>query len=477
MQIYNTLSRKKEIFEPLNSNVVKLYTCGPTVYHYAHLGNLRAFVFYDTLKRTLMSLGYEVEHVMNITDVGHLTDDADYGQDKLEKGAAREGKNVWEVANFYTNEFLRDMRLLNNLPPTHQPKATKYITEQIQMVETLEEKGFTYRTDMGIAFDTSKFTNYTELSKMPLDKLCEGARVEMDKQKHNPTDFYLWKFSKPEEKRQMEWDSPWGRGFPGWHIECSAMAKALLGETIDIHCGGIDHITVHHTNEIAQSEAANGALFAKYWMHNNFLTLEPGLKMAKSAENFLRMQTVLEEGFHPLAYRYMCLSAHYRSELLFGWEQLHAAQHTLRRLWQFMYGHHEPAKNDMSTSVFKDRFLDVMQDDLDTVQALAIMHEALESEMSDLEKRELLLYFDKFLGLGLDTAIRKDAYLSEPERRKILIGEENLEELLVSRNKARAEKRWTDADEIRARIKAAGFDVEDREAETQVPRGLYEENL
>ncbi|GIW60195.1 MAG: hypothetical protein KatS3mg087_1261 [Patescibacteria group bacterium] len=338
MQIYNTLSRKKELFEPLNDDVVKLYTCGPTVYHYAHLGNLRAFIFYDTLRRTLMALGYKVEHVMNITDVGHLTDDADYGQDKLEKGAAREGKNVWEVAEFYTNEFLRDMRLLNNLPPTHQPKATEYITEQIQMVERLEEKGFTYRTDMGIAFDTSKFANYTALSKMPLDKLCEGARVEFDKQKRNPTDFYLWKFSQPVEKRQMEWDSPWGRGFPGWHIECSAMAKAILGVTIDIHCGGIDHITVHHSNEIAQSEAANGALFAKYWMHNNFLTLEPGLKMAKSAENFLRMQTVLEQGFHPLAYRYMCLSAHYRSELLFGWEQLHAAQHTLRRLRQFMYG-------------------------------------------------------------------------------------------------------------------------------------------
>jgi cysteinyl-tRNA synthetase len=403
-----------------------------------------------------------------------LTDDADYGQDKLEKGAAREGKNVWEVAEFYTNEFLRDMRLLNNLPPTHQPKATEYITEQIQMVERLEEKGFTYRTDMGIAFDTSKFANYTALSKMPLDKLCEGARVEFDKQKRNPTDFYLWKFSQPVEKRQMEWDSPWGRGFPGWHIECSAMAKAILGVTIDIHCGGIDHITVHHSNEIAQSEAANDALFAKYWMHNNFLTLEPGLKMAKSAENFLRMQTVLEQGFHPLAYRYMCLSAHYRSELLFGWEQLHAAQHTLRRLKQFLYGKGSHVFNELRSEWVK-RFKSAMEEDLDTPTALSILHEMMSSNLSDHDKVLHLVYFDRWFGLGFDRDVVKDAFLSREELQTISIANHSLFELIQQRNKARAERDWKTSDDIREQIKDVGLDVEDRDAETYVPRGLYRE--
>jgi cysteinyl-tRNA synthetase len=271
----------------------------------------------------------------------------------------------------------------------------------------------------------------------------------------------------------MEWDSPWGRGFPGWHIECSAMAKAILGVTIDIHCGGIDHITVHHSNEIAQSEAANDAPLAKYWMHNNFLTLEPGLKMAKSAENFLRLQTILDKGFHPLAYRYMCLTAHYRSELVFGWEQLRAATQTLRRLRQFMYGHPEFAESRVPIGKFREKFLSAMQDDLDTVQALVATHEMLESDLSDFEKGTHLLYFDRFLGLGLQEAIGQSAYLSESELHSIRIADTTLGNLLVERNIARVEKRWDDADMIRDRIKEAGFDVEDRENQTYIPRGLY----
>ena len=451
---------------------IKLYTCGPTVYHYAHLGNLRAFVFYDVLKRTLIKAGYDVMHVMNITDVGHLTDDADYGQDKLEKGAKREGKSVWEVAEFFTKEFLRDAELLNILPPSHQPRATEFIKEQIEMVKVLESRGYTYLTDRGVVFDTSKFHRYLELSKMPMDKLCEGARVEYDKQKRNPTDFYLWKFSNPDEKRQMEWDSPWGVGFPGWHIECSAMAKAYLGDTIDIHCGGIDHIAVHHTNEIAQSEAANGVQFSRYWMHNNFLTVDAGLKMAKSAENFLRMQTILDKGFHPLSYRYMCLTAHYRGELLFGWHHLHPAQHTLRRLKQFLFGKENLNIYDLSDSEWMRRFQEAMEEDLDTPRALAIMHEMLSLSESSEIKVSHLIKMDDWLGLGFAQDIKKTTYLSENEMRNIFIDGCSLFDLASRRNSSRGEKNWRVSDSIRDQIGKAGYEVEDNPAGMLIKRSF-----
>lgn len=466
------MSRKIEEFKPIEEGKVKLYTCGPTVYHYAHLGNLRAFVFYDILKRTLELSGFNVTHVMNITDVGHLSDDADYGQDKLEKGAAREGKSVWEVAAYFTQEFLKDTSLLNIIPPTFRPKATEYISEQIKMVQSLELNGFTYITDFGVAFDTSKFPQYSELSKMPLDQLCEGARVEFDTQKRNPTDFYLWKFSKPDEKRQMEWESPWGIGFPGWHIECSAMAKALLGDMIDIHCGGIDHITVHHTNEIAQSEAANGVTFSHYWMHNNFLTVEAGLKMSKSADNFLRMQTVLDHGFHPLAYRYMCLTAHYRSELMFGWDQMHAAQHTLRKIKQFMHGHEEVYDPEIEATEWTSKFLLHMKDDLDTPKALSVMHEMMSSGLSDSQKRSHLRYFDRILGLGLEEDLLNSPYLSTIEISKLMIGNETLFSIVTKRNEARSNKNWSESDKLRDILQNYGYEVEDKPQEMLVRRGF-----
>lgn len=472
MKIYNTLSRQLEDFVPLENGKVKLYTCGPTVYHYAHIGNLRAFIFYDTLKRTLLGAGYDVTHVMNITDVGHLTDDADYGEDKLEKGARREGKSVWDVARYFTDAYLRDVKLLNILAPTHQPKATEFIKEQIEMVKELERKGFTYRTAQGIAFDTSKFADYAKLSKMPMDKLIEGARVESDPEKKNLTDFYLWKFSQAGEQRQMEWESPWGVGFPGWHIECSAMAKELLGKTIDIHCGGIDHITVHHTNEIAQSECANDVLFAKYWMHNNFLNLDSGLKMSKSADNFLRMQTILDEGYHPLAYRYMCLTAHYRSELVFSWEQVQAAQQTLRKIKQLMYGH--PSAEAIQNSPWVDKFKAAMEDDLNTPQALAVLHDMLSADLDSGQKVGHLLTFDAYLGLGLSEDTELTANLDTRELQEILVYGQTLQELIQQRNEARLAKDWTLSDRLRDQIKSAGYDLEDTPEVTKIPRGLVQ---
>lgn len=472
MKIYNTMSRQFEEFTPLLEGKVSLYTCGPTVYHYAHLGNLRAFVFYDTLKRVFVEAGYDVTHVMNITDVGHLTDDADYGEDKLEKGARREGKSVWDVAKFFADAYVRDVELLRIIPPTYQPKATEYISQQIEMVKELERKGYTYRTEQGIAFDTSKFPDYAKLSKMPMDKLIEGARVETDAEKRHPTDFYLWKFSQPDEKRQMEWESPWGVGFPGWHIECSAMARELLGKTIDIHCGGIDHITVHHTNEIAQSECANDVQFARYWMHNNFLTVDAGLKMSKSAENFLRMQTIIDEGFHPLAYRYMCLTAHYRSELMFGWEQLRAAQQTLKKIKQFLYGRGRHAFRH-AKSAFVDAFVAAMENDLDTPAALAVLHEVLSSTLSDDDKVMHLLYFDRYFGLGFEEDVQKDAYLTDGELSAHVISGRALLQVVHERNEVRSMKDWARSDDLREQIKLAGFEIEDTPEGTKIPRGLF----
>ncbi|MFH1744887.1 MAG: cysteine--tRNA ligase, partial [bacterium] len=289
--LYDTLSREKQEFEPIKKGKVGLYTCGPTVYDFAHIGNFRSYIFEDILKRVLEYNGYEVTHVMNITDVGHLTGDGDMGEDKLEKGAKREGKTAREIAKYYTESFKKDAKKLNIILPEEElmPRATDYIEEQIELIKILENKGYTYRTSDGIYFDTSKVEDYTKLSHLNLDQLREGARVEKNEEKKNATDFSLWKFSPKDVKRQMEWTSPWGTGFPGWAIECSAMSAKILGKQLDIHCGGIDHINVHHTNEIAQSEAATGKKFFNYWMHCAFLNIVGGKKMAKSDGNFLTL--------------------------------------------------------------------------------------------------------------------------------------------------------------------------------------------
>ena len=322
LQFYNTASRKKEVFTlPEGVPAVRMYCCGPTVYHFAHIGNLRTYIFEDFLVRTLKYYGYKVNHIVNITDVGHLTSDADSGDDKMEKGAAREGKSVWDIAKFYTDAFMADWHRLNIQEPTRWTPATQHIQEQIDLVKTLEEKGYTYRTSDGIYFDSLKFPRYADFARLDVENLRKGSRIDMG-EKRNATDFALWKFSPTDKKRAMEWDSPWGVGFPGWHIECSAMAMKYNGPTLDIHCGGPDHIRVHHTNEIAQSECANGVPFSRFWMHGEFLRtaseekLEDGTtetkfgKMSKSSGEFLTVTLLMERGFNPLDYRYFALGSH-----------------------------------------------------------------------------------------------------------------------------------------------------------------------
>jgi cysteinyl-tRNA synthetase len=312
LRLYDTYTRSLRDFEPLNPPVVGMYTCGPTVYDYAHIGNLRTYIFEDILRRVLRFNGYEVRHVMNITDVGHLTSDADTGEDRMEKGSRRTGLSAWEIAELYTEEFKKDLQRLNILEPTIWSKATDHIQEQINTIRCIEEKGFTYRTSDGIYFDTSKLPDYGYMARLDIEGLQAGARIEMG-EKHHPTDFALWKFSPPGHTRQMEWDSPWGVGFPGWHIECSAMSAKYLGPLFDIHCGGEDHISVHHTNEIAQTEACYGTRLANFWLHGYFLQIDEA-RMGKSVGNFLRLQTLIDRGYDPLAYRFFCLSALYRAK-------------------------------------------------------------------------------------------------------------------------------------------------------------------
>jgi cysteinyl-tRNA synthetase len=331
LSLYDNYTRSLRRFEPLHpGGEVGLYTCGPTVYDYQHIGNYRTFLFEDVLKRVLAWNGYSVRHVMNITDVGHLTSDADTGEDKMEKGARRTGKTAWEIAELYTDAFVADLRLLAIDAPTVLCKATDHIAEQIAFIADIERNGYAYRTPDGVYFDTSRQADYGHLARLDVKGLEAGKRVDVG-DKRNPTDFALWKFSAPDDHRQMEWDSPWGRGFPGWHIECSAMAQRYLGDLFDIHCGGEDHIPVHHTNEIAQTEARCGTRLANYWLHGYFLLLNDA-KMAKSAGEFLRVQSLVDRGYDPLAYRYLCLTAHYRSQLNFTWDALDAAATGLDRM-------------------------------------------------------------------------------------------------------------------------------------------------
>lgn len=409
---YNTLSREKEVFKPINEKEVLIYSCGPTVYHYAHIGNLRAFVFADILNNTLREAGYKVKHQINITDVGHLVSDDDEGEDKMEKGAEREGKSVWEVAKFYTEAFFKDLKDLKiNKEKFIWTKATDYIQEQIEMVKTLEEKGYTYKTLDGIYFDTSKFPKYTELAKIDIEGLEKGKRIaDENNEKKNKTDFALWKFSPKDEKRQMEWDSPWGVGFPGWHIECSSMSRAVLGNHIDIHTGGIDLIPVHHTNEIAQSECSleDGHRFVNYWLHINFLNADKG-KMSKSSGDFLRLESIIEKNIDPIAYRYLLLMTHYRKELKFSWESLEAADNAYQKLKKKFKTLAEDVENEIilenlsdKAEKYRDDFMESIYDDLNTSAALAKVWSLInDKELKSIEKHTLLIFFDKYLGLNL----------------------------------------------------------------------------
>jgi cysteinyl-tRNA synthetase len=445
LQLFDTYTRTLKDFEPLQPPEVGLYTCGPTVYDYAHIGNLRTYIFEDVLRRVLELNGYQVKHVMNITDVGHLTSDADTGEDKMEKGAQRTGKTAWAIAEDYTQAFRADLDHLNIIEPTIWCRATDHIPEQISLIRCIESKGFTYRTSDGIYFDTSRLPDYGYLARLDVQGLRVGQRVEVG-EKRNVTDFALWKFSPTNQKRQMEWHSPWGVGFPGWHIECSAMSTKYLGTYFDIHCGGEDHISVHHPNEIAQAQACYGTHLANVWMHGYFLQLN-ATRMAKSAGDFLRLQTLLDRSYDPLAYRYFCLGAHYRAKLNFTWDSLEAAATALTRLRQLVYEWGPPGTvHEQSLA----QFAAYTNADLNIPRVLALVWDLTLSELPGPVKKATILHFDQVLGLRLaewqpiDTVI-PDGILA----------------LAQQRQQARSQRQWGEADRLREQINAAGYEIDD----------------
>lgn len=458
LKLYNTLARQKQDFKPLHDNTVGLYTCGPTVYNYAHIGNLRTYVFEDILVRVLKYNGYKVNHVINITDVGHLTDDADQGEDKMESGAKREGKTAHEIAEFYTNAFKEDMADLNILEPNTWCKATDHIQEQIDLVQNLTDKGYTYETSDGIYFDTTKLDDYGKLANLDKQDLKAGARVDIGEKK-NPHDFALWKFSL-DGRRQMEWPAPFGAsqgqtrtGFPGWHIECSAMSMKYLGEQFDIHCGGIDHVQVHHTNEIAQTEAVTGKKpWVNFWLHGEFLVVDNG-KMAKSENNFLTLKTLKTKNLDPLAYRYFLLQAHYRKQLAFSWEALESADAGLKNLKKHIKNIESNTQTDEHVEA---EFLDAVNDDLNIPEALAVLWTALKNKSISLKTA---IEFDKILGLNLHDIEKKEVDIPV-----------EVQELLDKRTKAREEKDWVESDRLRDEIKKHGFGVEDMDEGQKVTK-------
>lgn len=461
MRIFNSLSREIEEFKPVKANHAGMYTCGMTVYDYAHIGHGRKYVTDDILRRLLSYNGYEVKHVQNVTDVGHLVSDADEGEDKLEKGSKKAGKTVWEVAEFFTNDFYATMDSLNILRPTVICKATDHIPEQIELVKKLIDKGFAYETPEAVYFEIAKFPRYGRLFGQNLDDKQVAVREEVQTGEHkrNPADFALWfKTVGRFADHIMHWDSPWGQGFPGWHIECSAMAMKYLGESFDIHTGGEDHLSVHHPNEIAQAEAATGRPFAKYWVHTLFLKVD-GVKMSKSLGNYYRVQDVLERGFSPMGLRYLYLMAHYRTPQNFTWSTLAAAQTTYDKLKEFMLqaSKHtgEGSRTELSREKmkkldeYKARFIEAMNSDLGTPQALAVMWEMIKSNIPDYDKRDTLLDWDQILGLRLNEV---GATIETPEE---------IRELAAKRQTLRDAGKFVEADSVRMEIEDKGWDVRD----------------
>lgn len=460
IRVYNTMSRSVEEFVPLKTGFVGMYTCGPTVYNYAHIGNLRTFLFEDLLKRVLMYNGYKVKHVMNITDVGHLTGDGDEGEDKVEKMAHKMHKTSWEIADFYTKAFFKDYDSLNIIRPTVVCKATDHIKEMIALIQRLEEKGHTYISGGNVYFDISSIPDYGKLARLKLDSLQDAHRddIFLDGNKKNPKDFVLWFTNSKFGNQEMMWDSPWGRGFPGWHIECSAMSMKYLGESFDFHCGGIDAIPVHHTNEIAQSEAATGHKWVNYWMHGEFLLDDSG-KMSKSNGEFLTMSVLVGKGYDPMDYRYFCLGGHYRSQLKFSWEALDAARKArlgiVSKVGELLAkGARRSALASDEAKRLKAEFTEHINNDLSSPRALADLFAVFKSGLGDDEKYSLVLDFDQVLGLELDkvTAKREEGVQElDPE----------LKMLLQERADAKKAKDWAAADRIRAALKAKGFVVKD----------------
>jgi cysteinyl-tRNA synthetase len=460
---YNTFSRQIEPLQCLSPNTVKLYCCGPTVYNYQHIGNLRTYIFEDVLARSLRFLGYTVEHVMNITDVGHLASDADDGEDKMAIAMKREKKKSYEIAEFYTNIFFEDCAKIGVKRPDIVCKATDHIQEMIDLIKTLEDKGFTYVSNGNVYFDISKSEDYGKLALLDLEKLKAGARIEIDSNKKNPQDFVLWFTKSKFENQELQWDSPWGTGYPGWHIECSAMATKYLGEQFDIHCGGIDHIPVHHTNEIAQSEAASGKNWVKIWMHGEFLLINAE-KMAKSSGNFFRLADIEAKGIDPIVYRFFCLGSHYRSQLNFTWETLENAQNSFNKIRSQVL--RLKSECTQTVPVLKSEDLSLVDfkkclcDDLSMPKALALVSGTLnDKQLSAQQKLSLIYAYDQVLGLGCQNWTEEIVEIS-PE----------VQALLGQRRIARDNRDWKASDELRDKIKALGFEVKDKGAEQEVKR-------
>ena len=454
VKLYNTLTKQKEDFTPLNGSEVRIYSCGPTVYSYAHIGNFRTYVFMDNLRRVLEYNGYTLKHVMNITDVGHLESDGDEGEDKMEKAAKKENKSPYEIAKFYTDAFFADMKKLNIEMPEIIAKATEHIPDMLEFAKEIVKNGYGYETSSAIYFDVSKLDKYPVLSNRNIDDQIAGARVDVDPEKRNPYDFAIW--IKAPKNHIMKWDSPWGESYPGWHLECSAMSRKYLGEVFDIHTGGVDHIPTHHENEIAQSKGAFGKIPAKIWMHVEFLQVNGG-KMSKSLGNVYTISQLEEKGIEALAYKLFCYTAHYRTKLNFTFEGAHSSQKALNRLRE-NYLKHKEGKEEIDDDIideYKKRFLETVNDDLNMPLAMGIVWEIARNEKKSYKIANLLLEFDKVLGLEL---INSEEYLKK--QNNVDVPEEILK-LLEQRKQARLEKDWALSDKLRDEIKVKGYIVKD----------------
>lgn len=466
--LHNTMSRTVEPFVPLDDSEVRMYCCGPTVYNYAHIGNLRTYVFEDILRRTLEHAGYQTRHVMNVTDVGHLTDDADEGEDKMLKSSREKGVDVHEIARMYTDAFFRDTDALHILRPHVACRATDHIKDMIELIKRLEAKGHTYVAGGNVYFSIDTFPRYGELARLNLGELKAGARIDVDENKRNPKDFALWFTKSKFENQVMVWDSPWGVGYPGWHIECSAMSMRYLGESFDIHCGGIDHIPVHHTNEIAQSEAATGKRWVKYWVHGEFLINETG-KMSKSKGEFLTLSVLMEKGYDPMDYRYFCLGGHYRSQLVFSWESMDAARNARRNLVRQVLALRSQAdapssRLDAAARSYEEQFFSHLANDLNMPRALAVMWNMLKDQsVGSSQRLGCLFSMDRILGLGLDSITDGAGSETVPEHILALVEE---------RKEAKLHKNYARADELRAIVEEAGYKLKDTPEGTQVTKSL-----
>lgn len=467
MNIYNTLTRTIEPFKPIEAGKVSMYTCGPTVYNFAHIGNLRTYISEDIMVKSLEMLGYEVNRVMNVTDVGHLESDADDGEDKMLKGAERENKTVWEVAQFYTDAFFEDCEKLNIKMPNTVAKATDFINHYIEMIQKLEHKGFTYFENGNVYFDISKFPNYTQLSRMNLETLQIGRResVTEDLSKRNPQDFVLWFTKSKFENQAMKWESPWGTGYPGWHLECSAIALHYLGDNIDIHCGGVDHVPVHHTNEIAQTESYTGKKWVNYWSHMEHLIDQTG-KMSKSKGEFLTIALLESKGYNPLVYRFYTLNSHYRRQLVFSYESLDMAKIAYEKLKRKTLTISENAdiKSPLTTAmnVYRETFKACLADDYNISNAITVLHDCIKSiDLNDREKTKLIEEMDQVLSLDL---LKLEALSIEADEKAII------EALIEERSLAKMNKDYAKADQVRQQIDALGYVIEDTKDGTRFKR-------